>query len=134
MITDATACPQDIAFPTDLNMLNDAREMLEKIIDFLYDKQTHIEKPRTYRKVARKEYLKTAQKKTKTRKEIRSAIKKQLNYLERNIKHIRGLLNAYSTIPLDKKYYKYFFLLFRKFIVSQTVCIKEGCTVSNTGL
>lgn len=111
LLTDATACPQDIAFPTDLNMLNDAREMSEKIIDFLYDKQTHIEKPRTYRKVARKEYLKTAQKKTKTRKEIRSAIKKQLNYLERNIKHIHGLLNAYNTIPLDKKYYKYFFVI-----------------------
>jgi len=26
MITDATACPQDIAFPTDVNLPNDARE------------------------------------------------------------------------------------------------------------
>ena len=26
LIVDATACPQDIAYPTDLNMLNDARK------------------------------------------------------------------------------------------------------------
>jgi hypothetical protein len=55
--------------------------------------------------------LKTAQKKTKTRKEIRSAIRKQLNYLERSIKHSHSLLNVYNTIPLDKKYYKYFFVI-----------------------
>ena len=33
---DATAAPQDIAYPTDLNLLNDSREMSERIIDFLY--------------------------------------------------------------------------------------------------
>ncbi len=37
LITDATACPQDIAYPTDLNLLNDAREKSEELIDKLYD-------------------------------------------------------------------------------------------------
>jgi hypothetical protein len=37
LITDATACPQDIAYPTDLNLLNDAREKSEEIIDILFD-------------------------------------------------------------------------------------------------
>jgi len=32
LITDATACPQDIAYPTDLNLLNDAREKSEELI------------------------------------------------------------------------------------------------------
>jgi len=36
LIVDATACPQDISYPTDLNLLNDAREESEKLIDILY--------------------------------------------------------------------------------------------------
>ena len=63
MIFDATACPQDIAYPTDLNLLNDAREKLEELIDIVYNPTLHSSKPRTYREVARKTYLHTAQKK-----------------------------------------------------------------------
>ena len=32
VIFDATACPQDIAYPTDLNLLSDAREKAEELI------------------------------------------------------------------------------------------------------
>jgi len=73
ILFDATACPQDIAYPTDLTLLSDAREVSERLIDQLYCPALHGTKPRTYRKVARKKYLKTAQKKNKTRKEIRNA-------------------------------------------------------------
>jgi hypothetical protein len=38
LIVDATACPQDISYPTDLNLLNDAREQSERLIDILYGK------------------------------------------------------------------------------------------------
>ncbi len=41
VIMDATACPQDIAYPTDLNLLNDSREKSEYLIDLLYDKELH---------------------------------------------------------------------------------------------
>ena len=111
LITDATACPQDIAYPTDLNILNDAREKAEQIIDSLYDISIHNQKPRTYRKIARTDYLKTAQKKKKTKKEIRNANKKQLGYLKRNIRHINFLLDSYNVIPLDKKQYKYLLVI-----------------------
>ena len=36
LIVDATACAQDISYPTDLNLLNDAMEKSEELIDFLY--------------------------------------------------------------------------------------------------
>lgn len=36
LLMDATACPQDIASPTDLNILNDAREKSEELIDKLH--------------------------------------------------------------------------------------------------
>ena len=111
LITDATACPQDIAYPTDLNLLNDAREKSEELIDTLYANHLHKKKPRTYRKVARKNYLRTAQKKVKSRREIHNAIKKQLNYLKRNIKSINKLLDAYPVIPLNRRHYKYLLVI-----------------------
>jgi len=111
MIVDATACPQDIRYPTDLNLLNDAREKSEELIDFLYPPSIEIIKPRTYRKKARKVFLKTAQKKTKSKKEIRNAIKRQLGYLRRNIKSIHMLLDHYETMPFDERQLKYFFVI-----------------------
>jgi hypothetical protein len=111
LITDATACPQDIAYPTDLNLLSDAREKAEELIDELYQPYLHGEKPRTYRENARKDYLHTAQKKKKSKPEIRAAVRKQLNYLKRDIKALHRLLDAYATIPLNKHQYKYLLVI-----------------------
>ena len=111
LTVDATACPQDIRYPTDLNLLNDARQKSEELIDILFDSSRHDNKPRTYRQKARKMFLKTAQKKTKSRKEIRKAIKKQLSYLKRNIGNIHKLLDHYQTIPLDRHQHKYLFVI-----------------------
>jgi len=111
LITDATACPQDIAYPTDLNLLNDAREKSEEIIDILYSPDFHTKKPRTYRKVARHNYLKTAQKKVKSKREIHNAVKKQLGYLRRNLKSINLLLDQHQSFPLNKKYHKYLLVI-----------------------
>jgi len=111
LIADATACPQDIAYPTDLNLLSDSREKSEELIDVLYNAGKHAAKPRTYRKNARKEYLHTAQKKVKSKKEIRSSVRKQLNYLKRNLKSIEKLLDAYQTIPLNRRQYRYLLVI-----------------------
>jgi len=111
LITDATACPQDIAYPTDLNLLNDAREKAEELIDRVYDERLHQVKPRTYRKVARKNYLKVAQLKIKSKKQIHNAVKKQLGYLKRNIKSINRLLDSYDKFPLTPKEHKYLFVI-----------------------
>jgi hypothetical protein len=112
VIFDATACPQDIAYPTDLDLLSDARHKSEELIDILYDPLLHgTPKPRTYRQTARREYLGTAQKRKKTKKQIRSALRKQLGYLGRNIRTLNFLLDAYETIPLRKKELKYFYVI-----------------------
>ena len=103
VIFDATACPQDIAYPTDLNLLNDAREKLEELIDIVYNPALHSDKPRTYRKVARKTYLHTAQKKRTGHKVIRKAIREQLNFVRRDIKSIHTLLDAYEGLPFPLK-------------------------------
>jgi IS5 family transposase len=113
VIYDATACPQDIAYPTDLTLLSDAREKSEQLIDMLYDPALHTKKPRTYREVARKKYLHTAQKKNKSLKAIRSAVGSQLRFLNRNIKSVNKLLNSFNTtgIPLEKRDYKYLLVI-----------------------
>lgn len=103
VIFDATACPQDIAYPTDLNLLNHAREKLEELIDRVYHPALHAIKPRTYRKVARKTYLRTAQKKKTGHKVMRKAIREQLNYVRRDIKSIHALLDSYEELPLPLK-------------------------------
>ncbi|MCK9421316.1 MAG: transposase [Bacteroidales bacterium] len=90
LITDATACLKDIAYPADLNLLNDAREKSEELIDKLFDSELHGVKPRTSREVARENYLKTAELKIKSKKQIHKAIKHQLGYLKRNIKTSTG--------------------------------------------
>jgi transposase, IS5 family len=111
LIVDATACPQDISFPTDLNLLDNAREKSEELLDVLYKGSLHKKKPRTYRKIARKLYLKTAQKKVKSKKEIRTALRQQLGFVNRNIKNILKLLAAYETIPLNPHQYKYLLVI-----------------------
>lgn len=154
LLMDATVAPQAIAYPTDLNLLNDGREMSEKIIDFLYlyykqqSRETEermiflskpntivvgtlesvkenyeqlintfslLSKPRTYRQKARADYLKTAQSKRPSRKQIRLAIGKQLRYLRRNIRHIEKLLDLSDTLvlefPLPEDLQRYYWII-----------------------
>ncbi len=111
IIFDATACPQDIAYPTDLDLLSDSREKLEEMIDNLYDPSKHEKKPRTYREVARKRYLQTAQKKKKTHKEIRKAIGSQLRFVKRDINQVNRLLDTYKSFPLRKRDQKYLMVI-----------------------
>ena len=111
LIMDATACPQDIAYPTDLDLLSDAREKTEQLIDKIYNPQLHIQKPRTYRQVARKRYLHTAQKKNKSKKAIRKAVGSQLRFLARNLRSINTMLDSCEQIPLEPKDHKYLLVI-----------------------
>jgi len=105
MIIDATVANQAIKYPTDLELLNDSREISEKLIDGMYKKGLTTKKPRTYRRKARKEFLAIAKKKKKTRMEIRKAMRKQLGYVGRNLKSIEKILENRidQKFPLSKK-------------------------------
>jgi IS5 family transposase len=112
LLMDATVAPQNITFPTDLKLLNEAREKSEQLIDILYDPALHGKtKVRTYRNIARKAFLNTAKKKSKTSKEIYKANGSQLRYLKRNLGHINDLKAVYVSnglvIPLKKRAEEY---------------------------
>ena len=97
LILDATCAPQHIAFPQDINLLNEAREKLEGIIDTICY-EYNLQKPRTYRVNARKDYLALAKSRKRTVKRIRKAIKQQLQYIRRDIGYIHQYLAAGKEI------------------------------------
>ena len=102
LILDATCTPSDIAYPTDINLLNEAREKLEAIIDSLYQHSSLFLKPRTYRKVARGEYLQFILQKNPSNEKRREAIEQQLKYVKRNLKHTYNLLKTVAIEKLSK--------------------------------
>ena len=91
LILDATCAPQEIAYPQDINLLNEARENLESLIDDICCRFNYY-KPRMYRQNARKDYLSLAKCKKRTAKKIRKAIKKQLQYVKRDLGYVDLLL------------------------------------------
>src|SRR6218665_315264 len=112
LIMDATAVPQNITCPTDAKVFNAAREKSEELIDKLWDKQLHGPvKVRMYREIARKDFLRIAQKKSKSSQAIYKANGSLLRYLKRNLGHIKQLLESYAAagekIPWRKKDYNY---------------------------
>ena len=108
LLVDASCTPADITFPTDLKLLNKAREKSEEIIDILHEPHVGIrKKPRTYRRKARKDFLLAAKSKMLAKGKKRKAIRKQLGYLARNLKAIKELGKApYSLFALEKTQYK----------------------------
>ena len=112
LLVDATVAPQNITFPTDLKLLNEARKKSEELIDKLYSKELHGSiKPRTYRKKARQYFLNTVKKKRKSKKELYKSNRQQIRFLRRNIATIDKLLEKYPKFPLNHKYLKYLMVI-----------------------
>ena len=114
LILDATVAPQAIRYPTDLSLLNEARQFSERIIDLLYAKTPMKKKPRTYREKARQAYLALAKQRRPGGRVRRQGIKQQLQYLRRNLKHIERLLEYWpvgTPLPLPR------WLLYRYWVI-----------------
>ncbi|QSX09266.1 IS5 family transposase [Alkalibacter rhizosphaerae] len=104
LILDATCAPSDIRFPTDLRLLNEAREKLEEMIDVLHAPDISVlPKPRTYRNRARKDYLSLEKQRKKRSKAIRKAIRKQLGYVKRDLEYVRSYLEDPTRAELLTK-------------------------------
>ena len=97
LMLDATCAPQNIAFPQDINLLNEARESLEEMIDTICYEYGE-SKPRTYRQNARKDYLALAKRRKRSSKLIRKAIRRQLQYVRRDLRYIDCYLKEGKTL------------------------------------
>lgn len=106
LLIDATCTPADITWPTDLKLLNDAREKTERIIDDLHASLGRgAAKPRTYRRKARRDFLDVALSKKPKASKIRTAIGKQLRYIKRNLGHIDSLLARGASLSALTAYW-----------------------------
>lgn len=110
LIIDATCTPADIRYPTDLSLLNEAREKTERIIDTLWENRRATcsihKKPRTYRKRARKDFVTVVKQQKDRNKNSRKALRKQLCYLKRNLSHIDRLSKEVPLTVLSKFLYR----------------------------
>ncbi len=114
LILDATVVEQAIRYPTDLSLLNEAREFSEQIIDKLYPHTALKKKPRTYRDKARQAFLALVKQRRPGGKKRRRGIKQQLQYLRRNLGHIEQLLSDWpegTELPLPR------WLLYRYWVI-----------------
>lgn len=105
-ILDATCSPSNIRYPQDFSLLNEGREKLEAMIDYFHKNFHPWDKPRTYRRVARKEYLALAKSKKRTQKKIRATIRKQLGYVRRDLEYLDKYMEMGYALP--RKYINYY--------------------------
>lgn len=98
-ILDASCSPSNIRYPQDFALLNEAREKLETMIDYFHKTFHPWTKPRTYRKVARQEYLALAKTKKRSKKKIRATIRKQLGYVKRDLEYLEKYMAEGYALP-----------------------------------
>lgn len=107
LLLDATVAEQQIEYPTDLKLLNESREQLERMTEEIC-KAGKLRQPRMYKNKARQQYLSIAKKKKKTKKDIRKGLRRGLQYVSRDLKYINKLLEEHTTLKtaLDKRDWK----------------------------
>ena len=95
---EATYAPADITYPTDLELCDKARRWTEVILDRYWKLfgpvNSRDEKPRTYREIARRRFLKLIKRRKKSIKKIRKELRKELRYqlgcIRRNLDHFEA--------------------------------------------
>jgi hypothetical protein len=104
---DASCTPADITYPTDLKLLNEARESSERIIDDLCEQRSDLRalRPRYDRGRARAVFLNVAKQKKPRRRKIKAAIRHQLDYLQRNLDAIDALIASGARLSALKTHW-----------------------------
>ena len=101
LLMDATCCPADVAFPQDFQLLNDAREHLEQMVDALCT-ENGLKRPRMKRRCARRDFLNLSKSKKRSAKKIRTGVRKQLQYIRRDLGFIVDILQKHG-LKVTKK-------------------------------
>lgn len=104
LVLGATCCPHNIRFPTDASLLNEGREKLEGMVDSAYQaRATEGNKPRIYRNLARRDWLRFARDRKPTHKKVRKAICQQLGYIRRDLEHLEGIQGRHPDVTTAKQ-------------------------------
>lgn len=107
LLIDATCAPADIRYPTDISLVNEAREKSEQIIDRLFEPlKGSCPKPRTYRQKARRLFVSYTKTRKRSARQRRKALGQQLGFLGRNLKTIGRLAKQTPLMYLDRRQYR----------------------------
>lgn len=99
LVLDATCSPSNIKYPQDYVLLNKAREKLEEMIRW-FCKEYGLPVPRTYKRVARQDYLALAKRRKRDKKLVRSTVRKMLGYVKRDLGYIEKFMSdGYAIEP-----------------------------------
>ncbi len=105
LLLDASCAPQDIAYPTDVGLLHESRLKLEGMMDTLQAGR-NLAKPRNYRQKANKAYNRFARNRRPRKKQIRTALREQLQYVSRDLRLV-AMMQADSTVALSEREEEY---------------------------
>lgn len=105
LILDASCAPQDIQYPTDVRLLHESRLKLESMIDTLQAGRCE-PKPRNYRQQANKAYNRFARNRRPNKKQVRAALRAQLQYVSRDFQLI-AKMQTDSAATLNKRQLEY---------------------------
>ena len=104
ILLDATCAPADVRYPTDLSLLNEARELLDTMIDHAHAPLVGIiSRPRTQRRNSRKLALSILKKKNPGKNKIRAAIRKILECVKRNLRELEQIGGIAGAASLSGK-------------------------------
>ena len=107
LIVDATCTPADIRYPTDISLLNEAREKSEQIIDTLFEPlKGQRKKPRTYRQKARRQFLAYSKTRKSSARQIRKTLGQQLRFVRRPLNTIDQLAEHVPLTLLSRYQYR----------------------------
>lgn len=110
LLMDATCAPEDIRFPNDLSLLNEAREVTEAVVDALWAARPGslrgAVKPRTYRKKGRVAFLSAIRSRKLSSPKLRRALRYQLHCIRRNQKSIARLHQHISLEVIGNRHYR----------------------------
>jgi len=125
LTVDASCTPADITYPTDLKLLNEARESTERIIDDLCKQHSDFRKhkPHYDRGRARAVFLNVAKQKKPRRRKIKAAIRRQLDYLQRNLEAIDALITSGATLSSLKTHWWHKLLVISELHRQQTILL-----------
>jgi len=104
---DTSCTPADITYPTDLKLLNEPRDSTERIINDLCEQSSDLRKhkPRYDRGKARANFLRVAKQKKPRRRNIKATIRRQLDYLQRNLDAIDALIACGASLSALKTHW-----------------------------
>ena len=127
LIVDATCTPADIAYPTDLSLVNEAREKAKKSLTSCTRFIGIRPKPRTYRQKLGRHIWPLPAEEARNQEDCK-AIGQQLRYLKRNLGTIDRMAEEGLLVYLGKRLYR--LLLVIKEVYRQQLYMYETRTHS----